>query len=448
MTSLESVVLQLQDSCREARSESADLRQENGRLLHALESHKHESREREQFLRNFWHSKKGAGHDPSIDDLPPPPATFASVPQPNAGSSSLGSAHLSQVNAGPYAGSSSLQDGLRYSTHSDPSATLGASSYHSGTSGAYADRSPSLSFINHDVDAVTAHGRPLDPQRLAKMGHYYNMQGAIRDTGWPPEVTPSSSGGDPGHPDSAGSSHSPGFLESPNMTTTDMPYVHRFPAIEEQKANLPTIETAPYMFDSNRSMSPTNSSPHTGSSTSISSNFQFVFPSEQERPDHEYRRHTTHGAEVTLHGGTADVSSYALGQRRLNTGPERPMLGGVSSYNPVDIERPRPVRAGSDGGSSQARRSRRHSPISPSARASRSPSPGMQAPISSTLAVIKAQAFGALRRTRVRPKKASDGAAKAAMEVLEARGIGLGVGMGSGSGQKRQRLHGDEDMHS
>ena len=59
---------------------------------------------------------------------------------------------------------------------------------------------------------------------------------------------------------------------------------------------------------------------------------------------------------------------------------------------------------------------------------------GGHPPISSTLAVIKAQAFGALRRTRARPKKATEGAAKVALEVLEARGIGLGIGAGLGGG--------------
>ena len=61
--------------------------------------------------------------------------------------------------------------------------------------------------------------------------------------------------------------------------------------------------------------------------------------------------------------------------------------------------------------------------------------------MSGTLAVIKAQAFGALRRTRARTKKGADGAAKVAIEALEARGIGMGVSTGS----KRPRLHDDDD---
>ena len=62
-------------------------------------------------------------------------------------------------------------------------------------------------------------------------------------------------------------------------------------------------------------------------------------------------------------------------------------------------------------------------------------------PLSGTLAVIKAQAFGALRRTRSRAKKGADSAAKVALEALEARGIDMGVSTGS----KRARVDYDED---
>ena len=57
---------------------------------------------------------------------------------------------------------------------------------------------------------------------------------------------------------------------------------------------------------------------------------------------------------------------------------------------------------------------------------SRSPSP-IGPHICSTLVVTKAQAFGALRRTRTRQQRGSEGATKAAMEALEARGIGIGM---------------------
>jgi len=82
----------------------------------------------------------------------------------------------------------------------------------------------------------------------------------------------------------------------------------------------------------------------------------------------------------------------------------------------------------------------RHDTIPPH---SRSPSP-VPAAISCTVAVIKAQAFGALRRTRARTKKTSEGAAKVAMDVLEARGIEIGS---VPAGSKRPRMD-DEVMEA
>jgi hypothetical protein len=48
-------------------------------------------------------------------------------------------------------------------------------------------------------------------------------------------------------------------------------------------------------------------------------------------------------------------------------------------------------------------------------------------PISNTLAVIKATAFGALRRNRSQRKRGDSHATKVALEALEARGLGLGL---------------------
>ena len=66
----------------------------------------------------------------------------------------------------------------------------------------------------------------------------------------------------------------------------------------------------------------------------------------------------------------------------------------------------------------------------------RSPSP-TGPPVYSTLPAIKARAFGALRRTRTRQKKGSEGATKVATDALEARGIGIGMA--------RPRLEDDSD---
>jgi hypothetical protein len=100
-------------------------------------------------------------------------------------------------------------------------------------------------------------------------------------------------------------------------------------------------------------------------------------------------------------------------------------------------------RGSSDGDSNSygpsRLRPRRDSALSPRPR-STSPST-VPPPLSGTLAVIKAQAFGALRRTRARTKKPSDVPAKTAMDVLEARGIDMGVS----SGSKRQRMEESDD---
>ena len=53
----------------------------------------------------------------------------------------------------------------------------------------------------------------------------------------------------------------------------------------------------------------------------------------------------------------------------------------------------------------------------------RSQSPG-PTPLSSTVTVIEAQAFRALRRIRAKTKRTTDSAARVAQDVLEARGIG------------------------
>ncbi|KAJ7447716.1 hypothetical protein B0H11DRAFT_1744768, partial [Mycena galericulata] len=56
MTNLEGVVLQLQDSCREVRLESQELRQQHASL-------QQEYREREKFWRALWQSRKNGESD-------------------------------------------------------------------------------------------------------------------------------------------------------------------------------------------------------------------------------------------------------------------------------------------------------------------------------------------------------------------------------------------------
>jgi hypothetical protein len=71
-----------------------------------------------------------------------------------------------------------------------------------------------------------------------------------------------------------------------------------------------------------------------------------------------------------------------------------------------------------------------------------------QVPMSSTLAVIKAQAFGTSRKARTRAKRpGADSAAKVAMEALQARAQGLGLDVdltveGDGAGGAGSRMGG------
>ena len=88
------------------------------------------------------------------------------------------------------------------------------------------------------------------------------------------------------------------------------------------------------------------------------------------------------------------------------------------------------------------------------AAAASSKDPSMPA-MSNTLAVIKAQAFGTVRKSRVRARRSgADSAAKVAMEALQARGLGMGLDVDldlspTGSGEtsvsgRRQRQRKDE----
>ncbi|KAF9229303.1 hypothetical protein BS17DRAFT_771282 [Gyrodon lividus] len=417
VTSLESVVLQLQDSCREARQETGELRQDNSRL-------KHEIREREKFWRALWQARK-TGQAPESDDLPPLPPTFSTHTPSNAMANRLPTPH----------GTHYTDDAITFHT-SDDTSSIANSAYGPGPNHNYPGQSPSLSYSGIDNDQLSSTGtsHQLAGNRVSKFGQYpYPVQTMNRDGTWAQSIpqTSSSSG-------------------SPTLTSPDM-YVNRS-FVDEQKAPLNHLETTTYLFPGSRSISPSTSTPPSSSTTSLTSPFQFTFPPEgptsQERSEFDYRRHSSaHNAEVTLHGGTADISlpaagsdgvRYRIGPRRANSGPERPLLPALPHFSGSD-NGSQHERGSSEGESNSYSQLPKLRPRRGLDRESRSPSPGAP-PISGTLAVIKAQAFGALRRTRTRTKKSSEGAAKVAMEVLEARGIGMGVATGS----KRPRLHNDD----
>lgn len=157
---------------------------------------------------------------------------------------------------------------------------------------------------------------------------------------------------------------------------------------------------------------------------------------------------------MTLHGGTADISMvgpandavrYRLATRREHPGSDRPQLSSLPLAMAESDNGSQQEQGSSDGDSTPypPSRLRMRRGVSPSR--SRSPSPGPPI-LSGTLAVIKAQAFGALRRTRARTKKSTEGAAKLAMNVLEARGIGLPPSPNTSPRLKRQRLDDDIDV--
>lgn len=412
-------MVQLQDSCREARNESQEFRQENARL-------RHEFREREKFWRALWQAKKSQGQE---DDLPPLPALFSSTHNQNGHIGSL-PFHYGSGN-------------LPYRMNDDSSVC--SASYNSSHN---QSQSPSMTYAGVEADISGDSSQPINHRGGKYSPYSYSIHGAPRETPWPSTLgTSASSGGDSGAPTSNHSSHSPGFAGSPTLISSEMPYLSRFP-MEDQKAPLSTLDTAPYVFPTSRSLSPTTSTPNSSSSTSLTS-FQFTFPesSGHEHSEFDYRRHS-HGAEVTLHGGTADISligpasdavRYRLGTRRVEPS-DRPVLPGLPPYSGSD-NGSQHERGSSDGDSAPFShpRLRARRGAAPPAMLSRSPSPGAPT-LSGTLAVIKAQAFGALRRTRARTKK-TEGAAMVAKDVLEARGIGMEVSAGS----KRQRLHDDDD---
>ncbi|KAF8973944.1 anaphase-promoting complex, cyclosome, subunit 4-domain-containing protein [Flammula alnicola] len=443
VTSLESVVIQLQESCRESRNESMELRQENARL-------RHENREREKLFRALYHQTRKRGPAPEADDLPPPPLSspFLGHAQPN-GLSSHPTASLLQQSYG---------NGLAYRGE-DSTACHGTYNTSGASSSNFSNQSPTVPFPNNEISTDGSSGSALN-HRVGKYPPYsYPMHGASRDPRWQgqPSLPPDVHSGEsitPPH------SESPTYVESPSLTSTDMStYPGRFSGDEQKAALNSVLDSAPYVFPNgdrfhqnmgesmpnSRSMSPTTSTPSSSTSISLTSSFPFTFhePSAgQDRADFDYRRHSLpHCPEVTLHGGTADISltsqtadaaRYRMGRRPDSGADHQPILPPSENGSHHD-------QANSDGDPSfndPHVRSRRNTiPAN-----SRSPSPGSTS-ISCTVAVIKAQAFGALRRTRARTKKTSEGAARVAMDVLEARGIG----MGGSTGSKRPRLE-EEDI--
>ncbi|RDX55873.1 hypothetical protein OH76DRAFT_1414416 [Lentinus brumalis] len=417
VTNLESVVLQLQESCRHTETQLQETRQENARLKRELE-HK------ESLFRVYEHQKK-VDREPQ-DDYP---MSYAPVRTPPVTMSS------SMPSAPP---SNYADDGMRYPSANHSSGSMGGPSYNGQD---YSQRSPALGYV--PMAASGSDTRSMDGQgRMARYDPYgpYPIDTSPRDNnGWVGHAGQAVS--DPGSMDSSSAAHSPTFVESPTLTASDISYPSRYGVVEDQKVPLAPLATSPYMFAPSRSLSPAASTPSSASSMSIAPpSYAFTFPegtSLSDRPEFHSRR-STHAPELTLHGGTADVTTIL---NRMNSSRAAANPGSSADRS---VQAPSPYSRADNGSheresdnesSSYTYSSRSRTRTSTVSRTSRSPSPGPP-PICGTLAVIKAQAFGALRRTRGRTKKSSEGAAKAAVEALAARGIDV-----LANPAKRPRLH-------
>ncbi|KAI0778173.1 anaphase-promoting complex, cyclosome, subunit 4-domain-containing protein [Trametes elegans] len=429
VTNLEGVVLQLQESVRSTENQLQEIRQENGRL-------KTELQHKDNIIRMLQQQKK-LDREPQ-DDYPM--SSYAPVRTPPLTMPTS----MAAASAGQYS-----DDAMRYASGSDPAASMNNSSYHNPNAPDYSQRSPALGYVT--VPGGGSEPRSIDPHnRMPRYDTYgpYPIDTSGRDGGW---VSHPGTAVSDGSMDNSSATHSPTFVESPTLTASDLSYSSRYGVVDDQKVPLTPLSSGSYMFAPSRSLSPAASTPSSTSSTSLApASYPFTFPEGtalQDRPEF-YRR--PHGPELTLHGGTADISSLV----RMSSGRagascasaaasasasasaaagagERPAVQAPSPYSRADNGSHERESDGESSAYTYSSRSRTR----PVSRASRSPSPGPP-PICGTLAVIKAQAFGALRRTRGRSKKTTEGAAKAAVEALAARGIGV-----VGNPTKRPRLH-------
>ena len=427
VTNLETVVLQLQDSCKEVKSENETLRRE-------VERWKQNTRHAERTARKLWQAQQRSGMIP------------------NGQSHEYNSLHAqSAVGAPPMSPGLMAHygdNGMRYPSSNDQSVSLGSAFQHTGMAQDMQQRSPTTYSQPVAADG-SGDGRSqhMESHRMHGYERYYTVpSGAGHDGGWPHNGQASVSPSDV--LDSGSSSHSPSYVESPTLTSPELAY----PQYMDEKADI--LDSPSYVFSNadSRSISPAISTPTSTSSTSsiATAPFPFTFQSDsmmQDRAEFGYRR-SGPGPQLTLHGGTADItvapsrrdgSRYGVAPRAPNPLTDRPITQALAAYSRSENGSGGRDRDSDNESTSYGYSRSRGRSEAPSAHGSRSPSP--VPPICGTLAVIKAQAFGALRRTRTKGKKTTESAARAAVEALEARGIEMGIAVGS----KRPRLHDDSD---
>jgi hypothetical protein len=325
----------------------------------------------------------------------------------------------------------------------DPAAAS-LSSYGGAPPPDYPQRSPALEYatVNGGGPVITR------PPSVTGYGPYapYAMEGlSPADEPWQQQGLQQ-----PHDRQALDGSQSPTYVESPTLTASDIAYPHQYGTVVDDTK---LANGAPYMYPGSRSISPA-STPTSTSSTSLGpAPYQFTFPENSVLQD--YRR-TLGPRELTLHGGTADIPiagsvgdalRYRLGASRTNSMPNPSLV--PTPYSRADNTSDERKSDGSDGQDGRPPRRAGLPATASSSRTSRSPSP--TPPISGTLAVIKAQAFGALRRSRGRTRRSSDGAARAAVDALSARGLGLGINLNANPHPNKRPRHDDstnEEMHS
>lgn len=430
VTNLEAVVLQLQDSNRQLKEEVTELRSQNVSL-------RNEGRDREKFWRALWQARStGMPPDPLDDSVLPSYAQIhhsSPMHTPN---------RLASVSPTHY------QD-PRLQYPQDGSAPL-APQYQPGTATEYMHRSPALGFAPQTNPVAGPSRAPsVDPHRMNGYGAYppYANEGSSPEDGWPQHgiPTPVTDRSNVDH------SPSPTYVESPSLTSAELAYSSHSVVGDDQKVGANGgVHQSPYMYTASRSTSPSSTPTSTSSLSLAAAPYQFTFPEGtaiQDRPEFAQRRHNSYlnlrgPPELTLHGGTADIPiagtvgdalRFRMGMGRANTLPNvmAPAYAQNGMHHESDEDDATSQQAG--GARSRSRRSTAPGAAAPTHRSSQSPSP--PPPISGTLAVIKAQAFGAYRRSRPRTRRASGDAAKLSVEALSARGIAV-----TGPASKRQKL--------
>jgi hypothetical protein len=415
VVSLEDVVVQLQDSCREHKAETEALQQEV-RLL------KHEGKEREKMWKALWYAERTRQHPARPDEPPPIPDSvlFGAVPVSPT------------ITAQPSPTLTQSSNHYHSSIADNGSAPYGGAAY--ATTG-YPSSSSSHAYANSHA------GYRPQPQQQAHMSH---DQTNNRYVPYGPYMMPASSS----MRDSSSSWQAVSPTESAPSTTppvqspmaysdpSNMMYSHRY-MMGEHPQPMANIDTSGYVME----QSPSNSAPSTPISTAsaaVGPGYSYGLMDSQEHHTAVYPRAT--GVSMTLHGGLADVSASLSSSRSFR--PPGKIADSLPSYHthtsPPSRVLTSPAEPLQEGKVASSSSRSRDSP-------DRSPSPSSDPHLSSTLAVIKQQAFGTMRRSNRTRSKVSTTNAKKAIEKLEARGADLGLRRMP----KRQRTESDEEdeMH-